>query len=248
MRFYLTFDDPQSKARALTLSKKLNIEIFKKSSQQKIKDFSEDYFFTCSKDRLFLKKGLRHNSKPIFSDFDDWTKNYNDNLLKNSTKGLPKNFTCLDLTAGFGKDALEISKIVNCKSLILVEKEGWVFELLVDGIKNTSCSRAGNLLKKFKAFNMDSLEFLESKNETFDLVYIDPMFLGVQKSKAKKHMQALRDLSTAVIQKQLLKTSLDFANYRVVVKRHKHMEYLEGIVPNRSVKGKVVRYDIYNTN
>ena len=111
MRFYLTFDDPQSKARASALSKKLNIEIFKKPSQQKIKDFSEDYFFTCSKDRLFLKKGLRHNSKPIFSDFDDWTKNYDDNLLKNSTKGLPKNFSCLDLTAGFGKDALEISKI-----------------------------------------------------------------------------------------------------------------------------------------
>ena len=95
---------------------------------------------------------------------------------------------------------------------------------------------------------MDSLEFLESKNETFDLVYIDPMFLGVQKSKAKKHMQALRDLSTAAIQKQLLKTSLDFANYRVIVKRHKNMEYLEGIVPDRSVKGKVVRYDVYNTN
>ena len=248
MRFYLTFDDPQSKARALTLSKKLNIEIFRKPTQQKIKEFSEDYFFTCSKDRLFLKKGLRHNSKPIFSDFDDWAKNYDDNLLKNSTKGLPKNFSCLDLTAGFGKDALEISKIVNCKSLILVEKEGWVFELLVDGIKNTSCSKAGNLLKKFKAFNMDGLEFLKSKDRTFDLIYIDPMFLGVQKSKAKKHMQALRDLSTAVIQKQLLKKSLDFANYRVIVKRHKNMEYLEGIVPNRSVKGKVVRYDIYNTN
>ena len=248
MRFYLTFDDPQSRARALILSKKLNIEIFKTPIQQKIKEFSEDYFFTCSKDRLFLKKGLRHNSKPIFSDFDDWTKNYDDNLLKNSTKGLPKNFSCLDLTAGFGKDALEISKIVNCKSLILVEKEGWVFELLVDGIKNTCCSRAGELLKKFKAFNMDSLEFLESKNETFDLVYIDPMFLGVQKSKAKKHMQAIRDLSTATIQKNLLKTSLDFAKYRVIVKRHKNMEHLEGIVPNRSVKGKVVRYDIYNTS
>ena len=248
MRFFLTSDDPKSKSRALTLSKKLNIEIFKKPPQKQIKEFSEDYFFTCSKGRLFLKKGLRQNSKPIFSDFDDWAKNYDDNLLKNSTKGLPANFSCLDLTAGFGKDALEISKVVNCKSLVLVEKEAWVFELLVDGIKNISCSRAGGLLKKFKTFNMDNLEFLESKNETFDLIYIDPMFLGVKKSKAKKHMQALRDLSTALIQKELLKKSLDFANYRVVVKRHKHMEYLEGIVPNRSVKGKVVRYDIYNTN
>ena len=248
MRFYLTHDDPKSKARASALSKKLNIEIFKKPSQQKIKNFSEDYFLTCSKDRLFLKKGLGYNSKPIFSDFDDWSKNYDDNLLKNSIKGLPKNFSCLDLTAGFGKDALEISKIANCKSLILVEKEAWVFELLVDGIKNTSSCRTGDLLKKFKTFNMDSLKFLKSKNETFDLVYIDPMFLGVQKSKAKKHMQALRDLSTAVIQKSFLKTCLKFANYRVIVKRHKSMEYLEGIVPNRSVKGKVVRYDIYYTN
>ncbi len=247
MRFYLTFDEPQSRARALLLSKKLNIEIFKKPKQQKIKEFSEDYFFTCSKDRLFLKKGLRHNSKPIFSDFDDWAKNYDDSLLKKSTKGLPKNFSCLDLTAGFGKDALEISKVADCKSLILIEKEAWVFELLVDGIKNTSSSRAGDLLKKFQPLNMDSLEFLKSKNGTFDLVYIDPMFLGVQKSKAKKHMQALRDISNAVIQKQLLKMSLDFANYRVIVKRHKNMEYLEGIVPNRSVKGKVIRYDIYNT-
>ena len=106
MRFFLTSDDPKSKARALTLSKKLNIEIFKKPPQKQIKEFSEDYFFTCSKGRLFLKKGLRQNSKPIFSDFDDWAKNYDDNLLKNSTKGLPANFSCLDLTAGFGKDAL----------------------------------------------------------------------------------------------------------------------------------------------
>ena len=95
---------------------------------------------------------------------------------------------------------------------------------------------------------MDSLEFLELKNETFDLVYLDPMFLGVKKSKAKKHMQALRDLSTAVIQKKLLEKCLECANYRVIVKRHKNMEYLEGIVPDRSVKGKVVRYDIYYTN
>ena len=105
MRFFLTSDDPKSKARALTLSKKLNIEIFKKPPQKQIKEFSEDYFFTCSKGRLFLKKGLRQNSKPIFSDFDDWAKNYDDNLLKNSTKGLPANFSCLNLTAGFGKDA-----------------------------------------------------------------------------------------------------------------------------------------------
>ena len=74
------------------------------------------------------------------------------------------------------------------------------------------------------------------------------MFLGVQKSKAKKHMQALRDLSTSINQPTLLEKSLGFAKYRVVVKRHKNMEYLDDITPSRSVEGKVVRYDIYNTN
>ena len=101
-------------------------------------------------------------------------------------------------------------------------------------------------MQKFKTFNMDNLEFLESKNETFDLIYIDPMFLGVKKSKAKKHMQALRDLSSDETQKGLLGESLNRAKFRVIVKRHKHMNYLDDEVPTRSIKGKVVRYDIYN--
>ncbi|MFL2706632.1 MAG: class I SAM-dependent methyltransferase [Gammaproteobacteria bacterium] len=248
MRLYITSDNPEFKLKVSEVSRKLNIEIFSKPPQRQIKDFSEDYFLIYSKDRLFLKKGLRQNAKPIFSDFDDWAINYDDRLLKNSIKGLPKNFSCIDLTAGFGKDSLEISKSVNCKSLLLLEKEAWVFELLVDGIKKASSPRAINLLKKFRTLNADNLGFLESQNSAFDLIYIDPMFLGVQKSKAKKHMQALRDLSTSINQPTLLKKSIDSANYRVVVKRHKNMEYLEDITPSRSVEGKVVRYDIYNTN
>lgn len=248
MRLYITSDNPEFKLKVSEVSRKLNIEIFSKPPQRQIKDFSEDYFLIYSKDRLFLKKGLRQNAKPIFSDFDDWAINYDDRLLKNSIKGLPKNFSCIDLTAGFGKDSLEISKSVNCKSLLLLEKEAWVFELLVDGIKKASSPRAINLLKKFRTLNADNLGFLESQNSAFDLIYIDPMFLGVQKSKAKKHMQALRDLSTSINQPTLLEKSIDSANYRVVVKRHKNMEYLEDITPSRSVEGKVVRYDIYNTN
>ena len=74
------------------------------------------------------------------------------------------------------------------------------------------------------------------------------MFYGVQRSKAKKHMQALRDLLPELNQKELLKECLNSARYRVIVKRHKHMNYLEDLVPTRSVEGKVVRYDLYNIN
>ena len=71
MKFYLTSDNPELKLKVSEVSRKLNIEIFEKPPQLQIKDFSEDYFFIYSKNRLFLKKGLRQNTKPIFSDFDD---------------------------------------------------------------------------------------------------------------------------------------------------------------------------------
>ena len=105
--------------------------------------------------------------------------------------------------------------------------------------------RVIQLLSKIRVYNLDNLEYLNNNNN-FDLIYIDPMFQGVYKSKAKKHMQALRDLSSSENDKNLLKNSLEKANHRVVVKRHKNMEYLEGIKPTTSIEGKVVRFDLYN--
>ena len=55
-----------------------------------------------------------------------------------------------------------------------------------------------------------------------------------------------RDLSSDEAQKGLLRESLNCAKFRVIVKRHKHMSYLDDEAPTRSIKGKVVRYDIYN--
>ena len=248
MKFFISFDSPELKEQAIGISKDLNIELFNYSKSCQLKDFADDYFLVCSKKRLFLRKGLGKNSLPIFSDFDDWVKNYDDRLLKNSIKGLPVNFSCLDVTAGFGKDALEISKSQDCKSLVLLEKEKWTYLILQDGLNNATSLEAIDLLKKFQILHIDNMKFLESTKINFDLIYIDPMFSGVHKSKAKKHMQALRELSSSLNQTSILETSLNSANYRVVVKRHKHMNYLEGYKPSRSIEGKVVRYDIYNTN
>ena len=80
------------------------------------------------------------------------------------------------------------------------------------------------------------------------MIFIDPMFTGVQKSKAKRHMQALRDLSSSINDENLLNRSLERANLKVIVKRHKNMAFLEEVLPSKSIEGKVVRYDIYNTN
>ena len=246
MKFFACFDSPELKEKALEISKDLSIELFSYPESYQLKDFKDDYFLVCSQKKLFLRKGLSANALPIFSDFDDWTKNYDDRLLKNALKGLPENFTCLDVTAGFGKDALEISKSQNCKSIVLLEKERWTFLILQDGLKNATSLKAIDFLKKFQVFHIDNMKFLKTTNSDFDLIYIDPMFSGVHKSKAKKHMQALRDLSNAKSKDNLLEESLKKATQKVIVKRHRNMEFLESIQPSHSIEGKVVRYDVYS--
>ena len=74
------------------------------------------------------------------------------------------------------------------------------------------------------------------------------MFSGVRKSKAKKTIQALRDLTQETNAKGFLDLAIRNSSKRVVVKRHKKSQYLEGVKPTYSVTGKVVRYDIYNSS
>ena len=74
------------------------------------------------------------------------------------------------------------------------------------------------------------------------------MFSGVGKSKAKRTIQALRDLTQETDTEGLLNLAIKKALKRVIVKRHKNSTYLEDLKPSHSIKGKVVRYDIYNTS
>jgi len=74
------------------------------------------------------------------------------------------------------------------------------------------------------------------------------MFAGVGKSKAKRTIQALRDLTQETDAEGLLDLAIRKASKRVVVKRHKKSQYLEGIKPNHSVMGKVIRYDVYHSS
>ena len=248
MRFFVSYYEAADKEKALELSNELSLELFCKEDSKSSKAFENDYFLVCSQDQLFLKKGLRKNSRPIFSDFDDWARNYDDLLLRNALKGLPKSFSCLDVTAGFGKDSLEISKLRNCESLVLLEKEKWLCKILENGMEIARSTRTKSLVNKFKIINTDNHKFLEGNKSNYDLIYIDPMFSGVSKSKAKKHMQALRDLSSELEDYKILGKCLKLAKNRIVIKRHKRMHYLESFRPTRSIEGKVIRYDIYNTN
>ena len=58
MRFFITYSQPSVEKKALSLSKKLNLELFDDSGIYDTDSFSSDYFLVCKSERLILKKGL----------------------------------------------------------------------------------------------------------------------------------------------------------------------------------------------
>ena len=247
MELLVSYLSPQNKAKASSLAKKLDL-IFLPQEDVDLDKYCESYFLIYQPTRSYIQKGTRNSSRDIYCDFTDWSCNFNDPLLSKCLRGLPDKFTALDATAGFGKDALEIAKSPNCHSIHLIEREKWLFYLLNEGIANSEDPKTINYLNKFTIENDDSFKFLTKNKTNFDLIYFDPLFSGVRKSKAKKTIQALRDLTQETNAKGFLDLAIRNSSKRVVVKRHKKSQYLEGIKPAYSVTGKVVRYDIYNSS
>ena len=247
MELFVSYESPLNKEKALNLAKELGLKYLNKEVIEK-KKYNESYFFIYQSKQSFIRRGLGHLSKDIYCNFLDWSINFNDPLLTRCLKGLPDQFLALDATAGFGKDALEIAKNPKCKSLLLIEREKWLFYLLQEGINNATGNDLLQLINKFSAENTDSFKHLTKTRNKYDLIYIDPMFSGVGKSKAKRTIQALRDLTQETDTEGLLNLAIKKALKRVIVKRHKNSTYLEDLKPSHSIKGKVVRYDIYNTS
>ena len=56
MRFFVSYSHSCLKQKALSLSKKLNLEPFDHLKINDIASFSNDYFLVCTSERLILKK------------------------------------------------------------------------------------------------------------------------------------------------------------------------------------------------
>ena len=247
MELFVSYQLPKHEEVAFNLAKEFGLTCLFQGDIDK-KENNQSYFFMYKPDRSYIRRGFENLSKDIYCNFSYWSVNFKDPLLSRCLKGLPEKFSVLDATAGFGKDALEIAKNKQCESILLVEREKWLFYLLQEGIANAENFDVLKLINKFSIKNADSLAHLSSTKSNYDLIYIDPMFPGVGKSKAKRSIQALRDLTKEIETNGLLDLAIKKATKRVVVKRHKNSIYLEDLKPNYSVKGKVVRYDVYNSS
>jgi 16S rRNA (guanine1516-N2)-methyltransferase len=96
----------------------------------------------------------------------------------------------------------------------------------------------------------DSMSFLTDLTgsaQSYDVIYLDPMYPERSKSVlAKKEMQMLQKLiGHEEDAEHLLTAALAAAGKRVVVKRPKTAPPLADSSPTHSLSGKTTRYDVY---
>jgi 16S rRNA (guanine1516-N2)-methyltransferase len=143
----------------------------------------------------------------------------------------------LDLTAGWGRDSAILARFGA--EVLMLERQGAMAALLADGLKRFDF---GGLLK---LNYIDAKDYLNNTDESFDVIYIDPMHPQRQKSAlVKKDMQALQQLFGADLDaKELIDLAMGRAKKRVVVKWPQKLLAL--IKPKHSINGSTVRFDIY---
>ena len=142
----------------------------------------------------------------------------------------------LDACAGFGTDGLTLS-MLGCP-VTLVEREPLIWILLQDFARS---------FDNTQVMFMDCKEAL-SGDESWDVVYLDPMFPERKKNALPNQaLQHLRYLTQGAQPPsdltELIRLALSCAHNRVVVKRRLKDPVVEGV--NFQIKGKTVRFDVY---
>ena len=243
-KLLITSDKEDLNQKAIQLSKKIKLPFagLLADLKKNYENHEDIFLLVVSEDLIYLKKGLTLTSKPIYCDFYKWSKENKRSNLVRSMRGLPHQGVIIDATAGLGRDALILSSLVE--RVILIERVPWVSALLEDGLKNSR--KLLPYLSSTQVICCDSKKYLLNLKTKPDAIYLDPMFEKMGKSKAKREIQALRDLTIQSNEEELLEVALKTAKDRVVVKRHKKIKSLSGLKPTFSLTGRVVRYDVYS--
>ena len=164
--------------------------------------------------------------------------------------GVKKDFIpyVVDATAGLGRDAFVLANL-GCRVQML-ERSAVVAALLQDGLDRAGDAESvAEIVGRMSLKIGDASQFLLGMTGEYqpDVVYVDPMFPQREKSAlVKKEMRVFKallgdDMDAPV----LLKSALQVARKRVVVKRPRKAAVIEGPKPNLVFEGKSTRFDVY---
>jgi 16S rRNA (guanine1516-N2)-methyltransferase len=149
----------------------------------------------------------------------------------------------LDATAGWGRDSAILASFGA--QVVMLERNSLMAALLSDAILHQTELDKQKL--KVSLYAADARFYLNNLADMDfpDVIYIDPMHPQRTKSAlVKKDMQALQQMiGTDEDALDLIKVAISHARQRVVVKWPQKIKPL--VVPDSSIEGKTVRFDIY---
>ena len=153
--------------------------------------------------------------------------------------GVREGTTVLDAFAGWGTDGLTLATLgclVTC-----CELQPLVFAMLYDRIKRFKPSPP-------QCLRGDVCELLTNTGQSWDVVYVDPMFPPHPKTALPSHaVQVLADLAEPSDAREIVERSFERANQRVVVKNRKKEPPIIG-PPDWQIRARTVRFDVYRTD
>lgn len=154
--------------------------------------------------------------------------------------------TAVDATAGLGEDSLILAAAGF--NVTLFEKNEVIFSLLQDAIKRAEAvEELKEIVGRMKAINCDSIAMMKSLDFEPDVILLDPMFPERQKSAlVKKKLQMIQKLESPCVDEcEMIFSAMGAKPRKLIVKRPPKGEYLAGIKPDYSLKGKAVRFDCF---
>lgn len=194
---------------------------------------------------------------------------YNDALPKAMGLGkLPKQqrVKILDGTAGFTLDAIALLLLNQNYQVTCLENSKILYSLLNDGFLRLTSSPSAThkaLAHQLSIHNINFIDYIDNMltssvehSESFDIIYLDPMFekekIKTNLAKPKQNMQLLRILCSNPNEPEyLLQCALDYcikckkSGVKIVLKRDIKQPKLLPRRVNYSVESKLIRYDVY---
>lgn len=230
--------------KAESIAKKLDINmVFEESENMSLYlRFDENGLALVSKDMK------------LYGDFSKMCKRLKTNNLRNELlvkaakiKEKNKNLNAIDATAGLGEDSFLLAAAgFNVK---LYEKNPIIAALLIDALDRAkNMPDLAKIINKMEVIEEDSINALKNINEKVDVILLDPMFPERTKSGlVKKKFQILHKIETPCNNEvDLINAAFDANPHKIIIKRPLKGEYLAGMKPSYSIKGKAIRYDVWN--
>lgn len=167
-------------------------------------------------------------------------------MLVKATKTDVEGLVAVDATAGMGEDAFLIA--ANGYNVTLHEQNPVVALLLKDAIKRAKRQPIlKDIVSRMHVVEGDSVDLLSKRLDPVDLIYLDPMFPGRQKSGLiGKKLQLIQKMeSPCSNEDSLFDAAISAGPSKIIVKRPLKAPFLAGRKPNYSLDGKAIRYDCY---